>query len=125
LAAGAKPKGAPEDDGHVDVSPFAAPVIIDGRVVNYVFVSVRLHTAPGVDRDTLKRGEPRLREAMVRAAHRTALNPAGDRSTVDEARLAKLALAEAGRVAGPKAYTRAEVRKQTPQRRLPAVGSPG
>lgn len=108
----------PVKEGHVDIDPFAVPVIAGGRVVNYVFVTLRLHTPPTADVDALKAKEPRIREALVRAAHRTPLNGPTRRSELDEAGLAAVALAEARRLGGPKAFTRAEVLRQVPQRRL-------
>lgn len=122
-AGGGKKDGAKPEPGHVDVSTIAAPVIIDGRVVNYVFVQVRLLTDPSVQATEMKAKEPRLREALVRAAHRKPWNPADDRSAVDPARVAAVALAEARRIGGPKSFIGAQVRTQTPQRRLPKVAA--
>jgi hypothetical protein len=123
VAAGPAKKASPEG-GHVDVAPFAVPVMIEGRVVNYVFVSVRLQVAPSADPQGLLSKEPRVREALVRASHRTPMNPPGQRSSVDESRLAKVALAEAKRIGGA-AFIGAEVRKQTPQRQLAPLERPG
>jgi hypothetical protein len=118
LAAGGGKKAEAPSEGHVDIYPLGAPVIVKGRVVNYVFVSVRLVTPSGTDPQPLKAHEPRIREALVRAAHRTPFNSPDDRSQVDEAVVARTALAEGRRIAGAKAFVRAEVLRQTPQRRL-------
>lgn len=123
LAAGDKGKPKAEPGGFLDVYPFAAPLIHDGRLVNYVFVSVRLQTAPGVDAQALKPKEPFMRDALVRAAHRTPFGKAGVLTEVDEARVIAAAMAEARRLIGPGTFVAASIKKQTPQRvsGLPAV----
>ena len=113
-AAAAEP-AAPKPPPHMDLYPFAAPIVQDGRLVNYVFVTVRMHGAPGTDASGLKRLEPKLRDAMVRAAHRRSFARADDPTMVDPARVAALAMAEGRRIGG--AFASAEVKKQTPQRR--------
>lgn len=123
FAAGKKDKA--EGAGSLDIYPFAAPITHGGRVVNYVFVSVRLQTAPGVDAQALKAKEPFLRDGLVRAAHRTPFGKAGVLTEVDESRVVAAALAEARRVLGAKTVVGASVKKQTPQRLhgLPAAGT--
>lgn len=111
-AAAAMPAVAP----HVDVYPFAAPIVHEGRLVNYVFVQLRLHGTATADGPTLKQFEPRLRDAIVREAHRSPFVVPGDANHVDDRRLTAFALAEGRRLAGPAAFASAEVRKQTPQR---------
>ena len=34
---------------YVDLQPVAMPVVVDGQLVNYVFVTVRLNLAAGAD----------------------------------------------------------------------------
>lgn len=107
----AEPKPAP----HLDLYPFAAPVIQNGRLVNYVFVNMRLQGASGAEATTLKRLEPQVRDALVRAAHRTSF--AVDGTQLDAARLSAVSLSEGRRIGGAKTFTGAEVLKQTPQHR--------
>lgn len=109
---------------YLDVYPFAAPVVSEGRLVNYVFVTLRLNAAPGSDGGALKRLEPALRDAMVRAAHRTSFDLAGDPTRIDTARISAVALAEGRRLAGATTFTSAEVRKQTPQRQRVSMPPP-
>ena len=113
--ASAAESGPAKPPPHLDLYPFAAPITDGGRLANYVFVNVRLHGAVGNDAATIKRLEPKIRDAMVRAAHQGGFGLAGDLSHVDEARVAAVALAEARRIGGAATFTRAEIRKQTPQ----------
>jgi len=65
---------APPDDGRgVEVPNLVVPVTRDGRLETYVFVSVRLHVAPGVDPWRVRGRAHYIRDAMVRAAHRDSL----------------------------------------------------
>jgi hypothetical protein len=115
-AAAAGDKAAPKPPPFVDVYPFAAPIVRDGRLVNYVYVTLRLHGAQGGDVTALKRLEPQLRDAVVRAAHRRGFGDAADPTRVDSATVTAVALAEGRRLAGAATFVRAEVLKQTPQR---------
>lgn len=113
---------APKPPPYVDLYPFAAPIVQDGRLVNYVFVTIRLHGKAGADPSVLKRLEPKLRDAMVRAAHRRSFAAVGDPTSVDTARVAAAALAEGRRIGD--VFASAEVRKQTPQHRRVAPSKP-
>ncbi|MCW2763822.1 MAG: hypothetical protein JWR85_4023, partial [Marmoricola sp.] len=56
---------------YIDVSPVALPIVVKGRLLNYIFVSVRLNLGPTVDSVALRTKEPYFRDALVRAAYRT------------------------------------------------------
>lgn len=116
FASGKKDEAKSEAASSLDIYPFAAPITYDGRVVNYVFVSVRLVGAPGVEMQPLKAKEPFLRDAMVRAAHKTSFGKPGVLTEIDEGKVKATALAEARRILGPKTFVSAEIRKQTAQR---------
>jgi hypothetical protein len=70
----------------------------------------------------LKRLEPKLRDAMVRAAHTRSFAKADDPTMVDAARVSAAAVAEGRRIGG--AFASAEVKKQTPQHRRVAPRKP-
>src|SRR5690349_10869581 len=70
---------------YVDLSPVALPIVVDGRLVNYVFAYVRINLTLRANSVKLREKEPFFRDALVRAAHRTPFTKAGDYSTVDEA----------------------------------------
>lgn len=104
----------PAAGGGVSVSTFAAPVIRGGMLVNYVFVDIKLYTADGVNAQAMQSKEPFIRDALVRALHRSPL-PHEGYIKLDEAALAKVALTEADKVQHG-AFVRAEIKKQTPRR---------
>ena len=110
---------------YVNVDPVALPVVSDGRVVNYVFVTVRIDLAAGTQLqaiDALRGKEPFFRDALVRLGHRTPFNPPGNFLEVDEARLCAAYLTEARGIAGPGAVTGVRVMMQTPKSTRVASG---
>src|SRR3984885_5599992 len=89
----------------VDVGPVALPVIQQGKLRNYVFVTVRLHLSPQADSETWRDKEPYFRDALVRAGHRTPFVIPGDWMKLDQAALKRSMSAEAIRIAGRNIFT--------------------
>ena len=101
---------------YVDVGPVALPVIQQGKLRNYVFVTVRLHLIPQADAETWRDKEPYFRDALVRAGHRTPFVIPGDWMKLDQAALKRSMSAEAIRIAGRNIFTSIEVIRAVPQR---------
>jgi hypothetical protein len=112
-------KGDPKTSGpsHLELAAIGLPVIVGGKIKNYVFVQVQLLPTPGADLIKLREKEPYYRDALMRAAHRAPFNSAADWTQLDERRLEATLLAEARRISGPKSFQAAELLKQTPRRR--------
>ena len=106
-----------DGDNYLELAPTALPVIVGGKVKNYVFVQVRLLPGPGADLIKLREIEPFYRDALVRAAHRAPFNGGRDWTVLDEARLKAVLLAEARRISGPRSFSAVQVMRQTPRRR--------
>lgn len=117
LASEGEGEKAPEPP-YVDISPVGLPVVLDGRLVNYVFAQVRLNVRPGVDSGALRAKEPYFRDALIRAAHRTPFVLQDNPDRLDEAALKRVMAAEAARIAGPRAIVSVQVLRQTPRQRL-------
>lgn len=126
-ASAAEASAPPKKEGatgpqYFDLAPVGLPVLDGRRLKNYVFVGLRLQLANGQDPQKWREKEPYFRDALVRAAHRTALNPPGNWSALDEGRLKALMMAEAARIAGPRGVTGVSLtNRQAPQRRLPGA----
>lgn len=85
---------------NVPVSPVAIPVVVGGKVVNYVFVQVRIELTGSANASKLRDKEPYFRDALVRAAHRTPFTLPSDLTKVDEARITAVLMREAQAIAG-------------------------
>lgn len=78
--AAAQPAEHAADTSRTMEAPYiAVPVVRNGTLVNYLFVTLRLDVAPGVDLWRTRERAHFLRDALIRAAHRTSLvDPARD-----------------------------------------------
>lgn len=124
-AAAAEPK--PATGQYVDLSPVAMPIVVDGRLVNYVFVYLRVNLTPSADALRLRDKEPYFRDALVRMGHRTPFVVRTDYTKLDEARLKAAFLPAAAQIAGPGAVASIEIMPGGgPMRRtgLPKPGAP-
>ena len=127
VQASGKPKegeGKAPGGQYVDLSPVALPIVVSGRVVNYVFVSVRVQLATLADTAKIRTREPYFRDALVRAGHRAPFTRADDYTQVDEARLKASLLRDAIAIAGARDVKGVTILLQSPLKRsgLPSPG---
>lgn len=94
------------------------PVIVGGRLRNYVFVSLRLHLGGSATPESMRSKEAFLRDALVRAGHRTPFIVPDDWTRINEAALSASLLRAAVPIAGRGSITRVEVVSQAPRRRI-------
>jgi hypothetical protein len=102
----------------VDLSPVGVPIVWQGKIVNYIFITVKLPVAPRVDATKLREREPFFRDALVRAAHRTPFVKPWDFTHVDRAALTAAMMRESARIAGPGVIVGVEIVDEQPQRRV-------
>jgi hypothetical protein len=86
---------------YVDLAPIALPVVVDGKLVNYVFVYVRINLTGAADLAKLRDKEPYFRDALVRAGHRTPFTRFDDYTRLDEAKLKANLFQSATLIGGP------------------------
>ncbi len=119
----AEKKAEPKEVGqYVDLSPVAIPIVVNGRLVNYVFVSVRILLSGQANTPKLRAKEPFFRDALVRLAHRTPFTNAKDYQAVDVPRLQAALLREAQTIAGADDVKGVAVVSQTPKKVVPPPG---
>jgi len=106
---GAAVAHAEETGQYVDLAPVAMPVAANGRLVNYVFVYVRINLTPQADVTRLRDKEPYFRDALVRAGHRTPFTRPDDYTRLDEGRLKATLFREAIAIAGADAIASVEI----------------
>jgi hypothetical protein len=101
--AGADDAAAAATSRTMDAPYIAVPVVRDGQLVNYLFVSVRIDIAPGVDLWRTRERAHFVRDAFVRAAHANALDQADDVNALNEARAIDVFRTAAAEVLGARA----------------------
>lgn len=109
LAAGAAFGQAKPAGQYVDLAPAPLPIVVNGRLVNYIFVYVRINLVAGADTPRWRDKEPYFRDALVRLAHRTPFTWPGDYTRVDQARLKAALYQAAVAITGPGVVTSVEI----------------
>ena len=69
----AKSSAEAESARAMDVLNLVAPVVRNGRLVNYLFINARIQLAPGVDVWRTREKGHFLRDALVRAVHKQSI----------------------------------------------------
>lgn len=87
----------------MDAPYLAVPVVRDGQLVNYLFVSIRIEIAPNVDLWRTRERAHFLRDALVRASHAQDLSSPEDTNALNEARAIQVYRAAAVQALGERA----------------------
>jgi len=120
-ASAKKPDTKSEQVGQfVDLQPVALPIVVDGRIVNYVFVGVRLNLTANADTSWWRAREPHFRDALVRAGHQTPFTLAADHSKIDAPRLTASLMQAASAITGPNVIRSVAITSQASSRRVRA-----
>ncbi|WP_343793039.1 hypothetical protein [Brevundimonas kwangchunensis] len=114
--AAASEKAAP-GGAVVNISGVGLPVIANGRIQNYVFVSLRLHLGGSASPDAVRPKEAYIRDALVRSAHRTPFTVANDWTRLDANALSASLMRSAAAIVGRGVVARVEIISQAPRRR--------
>lgn len=101
----------------MNIAGVGLPIIVEGRIRNYVFVTVSLTLGAGATPELLRAKEPYFRDALVRASYRTPFVLADDWTRVDAAAVCAMLMRAAPSIAGRGAIVSAQVALQTPRRR--------
>jgi hypothetical protein len=126
LAPGSPARAAPEAQApqSLALEAVAIPIIVDGKLVNYVFCSIRLDLGPKADGAVLRAKEQYFRDDIVRAAHRTPFTRPDDYTRVDEAKIRAELLRYAAAAVGPGMVQQVVITKQTSQKLLGLPSGP-
>lgn len=99
------------------MNPTPLPVTQKGRLVNYIFVTLRLSCRPGADMVRIRAKEPFFRDALVRAAARDSLAEA-DNVHVDLAKLRAAIIRDSAAIVGPGQIIDVKIVKQEAQKQF-------
>ena len=118
-AAAASPSAeTPAQPASINLTGVGLPIIVGGRVRNYVFAELKLHLGEGQTLDAVRAKEPYLRDALVRAGHRTPFVLADDWNKLDAAALSASLIRSADALIAKGAITRVEIVSQAARRRM-------
>jgi flagellar basal body-associated protein FliL len=106
-------------DPTIKIQPFAVPIVENGRLINYVFVNLTLKMAHEVPVTVFAEKEPLLRDAIVRAAHRTPFTRSDSYVEVDAGKLQAAVMREAAALVGKGKIASVEITKQIPRKQVP------
>ena len=93
----------------MDAPYLAVPVVRDGQLINYLFVSIRIEIAQGVDLWRTREQAHFLRDALVRACHTNRLDDPNDPNHLNEARALEVFRAAAVQALGERAVGRISI----------------
>lgn len=119
-AAEPKKEGKGDVGQYVDLQPLGLPIVSERRLVNYVFVNIRINLTSSANAAKLREKEPFFRDALIRAGHATPFTNPADLSTVDVAKLRATLTRDATAIAGPGQILSVVVTSQAPRRRIRA-----
>lgn len=116
-----KKDGEKSDVGqYVDLQAVGLPIVHDRRLVNYIFVYVRINLTSQANVAKLREKEPFFRDALIRAGHRTPFTDPKNLARIDTAKLSASLTREAAAIAGPGQILSVVVTDQAPRRRFGA-----
>lgn len=124
LAGESKEKGKDAAGQYVDVSPVALPIIVDGRLINYVFVSLRLNLAASASAPGIRDKEPFFRDALIHTAYRQPFVVPTNYTQVDVKALKARMMGEAALIVGPGVVTSVEIRGEPQAKRITGLPRP-
>jgi hypothetical protein len=70
----------------VDIPVVVAPIAVNGHLVNYAFLNIRVVLEKNVDTWKMRTKAHFMRDAVLRAAHESPFGKSGERSLLDEER---------------------------------------
>ena len=106
----------------VNMTGVGLPIITEGRVRNYVFIVLKLHLGSGHTVEAVRAKEAYLRDALVKAGHRTPFVLPDTWLALDTTALSASLIRSASTLIGRGAVARVEVVSQTPRRRTGMQG---
>jgi flagellar basal body-associated protein FliL len=86
---------------YIDLQPVGLPIVANRKLVNYIFVYVRINLTSQANTARLREKEPYFRDALVRSAHRTPFTDPKDYNRIDSQRLIDTMYTESVKITGP------------------------
>mgnify|MGYP000459262076 CR=1 FL=1 len=100
----------------VQLGAVAIPVIVDGQIVNYLYLNVKVNLTNPVSESVLRAREPYFRDALIRAAYKTSFAQPGHPTELDEPKFKAAMMIAFTQVAGPNSIKSIDVAPKTPRK---------
>jgi hypothetical protein len=100
----------------VQLGAVAIPAIVDGKIVNYLYLNVKVNLTSPVSESVLRAREPYFRDALIRAAYKTSFALPGHPTELDEARFKSAMMIAFTQIAGKNSIQSVEVVPKTPRK---------
>jgi hypothetical protein len=104
---------------YVDLQPVGLPIVANRKLVNYIFVYVRINLTSAANTSKLREKEPYFRDALVRSAHRTPFTDPRDYNRIDERKLIDTMYREAVAITGPGQVKSVIITSWSPRWKIP------
>ena len=108
----------PAEAAWVTMTGLGLPIVVEARVINHIFVELKLHLKPGHPLEQVRAKDAAMRDALVRAGHATPFVLPTNYNRINEQALARSLMQIASREVGRGVVTRVEVVRQTPRMRV-------
>ncbi len=102
----------------VRLATVGIPIMEDGQVVNYIFLSVRINLTITAPEGKFRDMEPYFRDALVKASHKTSFGVAGHSDQLDVPRFTAAMMTEWSQITGPHMIKSIDVLSQSPKHHL-------
>lgn len=120
-ASEAKPKAEADSNRTIEIQSVPAPVFMNGKLRNYIFLSVKLEMAKGQNVLAERERVHFVRDILVRNLHKTSIGKADKPDEIDEELTKKLVHASAAQVFGEKAVAAVTIVSADPLRQRQAI----
>lgn len=102
-------------DPNVRLTQLGVPVVVNGKVVNFIFMNIKILLTPKADSVLLQQKEPFFRDALIRTAHKSDLLVAGRTDQIDVQKFKKVMIPVFSKIAGAGMISDIEIISQTPK----------
>lgn len=124
IAQASEGKAEADSNRSIDIQSVPAPVFKDGKLLNYIFLSVKLEMAKGQNVLGDRERVHFVRDALVRNLHKTSIGKADKFDEVDESVALQVVRASAAQIFGDKAVAAVSINSAEPLRQRPNRASP-
>lgn len=123
-ASAGKAEAEADSNRSIEIQSVPAPIFKDGKLLNYIFLSVKLEMAKGQNVLSDRERVHFVRDALVRNLHKTSIGQADKFDEVDENVALQVVRASAAQIFGDKAVAGVLITSAEPLRQRPHRASP-